>query len=134
MSTPLEIRVVLNSQTPVYRQIVDAVRSYCVAGTLPPGAKLPTVRELAANLGIHFNTVAEAYRTLADEGWVIIEGRRGVSVLDRRRPRTPGLDARADQGTRLRHLIAELHAKGFSKDWIRQEVLSALEATKKCTS
>jgi len=127
---PLQIRVILDSPTPVYRQIVDAIRSFCVAGSLAPGARLPTVRELASSLGVHFNTVAEAYRVLSDEGWVAIEGRRGVTVLDRERPRTPNATASADEASRLRHFIAELHGKGFSKDWIQHEVHAALETTK----
>jgi DNA-binding transcriptional regulator YhcF (GntR family) len=129
MSNSLQIRVVLDSPTPVYRQIVDAIRSHCVAGHLAPGTRLPTVRELAASLGIHFNTVAEAYRVLSSEGWLAIEGRRGATILDRQRPRTPNAAARADASSRLRHLIAELRGNGLSQDWIRNETEAALEAT-----
>jgi GntR family transcriptional regulator len=128
MPSSLQIRIVLDSPTPVYRQIVDALRSLCVDGRLSPGAKLPTVRELAASLGIHFNTVAEAYRVLAEEGFLLIEGRRGVTILDRQRPRTPNATAQADASSRLRNLIAELQARGLSPDWIRHETEAALEA------
>jgi GntR family transcriptional regulator len=124
----LEIRVTLDGPVPVYRQIVDAIRSHCVSGRLQPGEKLPTVRELAASLGIHFNTVAEAYRVLAEEDWLTLERRRGATVLDRRQPRTPAAAAHLDEGSRLRHLVAELQAKGFTNDWIRREVSVALEA------
>jgi GntR family transcriptional regulator len=126
MAPALQIRVILNGPTPVYRQIVDAIRSHAVAGRLTPGTRLPTIRELAASLGIHFNTVAEAYRTLADEGWLVIEGRRGATILDRAQPRTPNLTTQADAGSRLRYLIAELQAKGLSPDWIRQQTEAAL--------
>jgi DNA-binding transcriptional regulator YhcF (GntR family) len=128
MPDPLEIRVILDGPVPVYRQIVDAVRTLCVSGRLAPGTKLPTVRELAASLGVHFNTVAEAYRVLADEGWLLIAGRRGALVLDRRQPRAPGTAAHASESNRLRHLVAELQAKGFAKDWILKQVKAALEA------
>lgn len=79
---------------------------YC--GEVVPGTKLPTVRELAASLGIHFNTVAEAYRVLSYEGFLAIEGHRGATVLDRARPPTPNEDAAASEGNRLRHFVAEL--------------------------
>jgi GntR family transcriptional regulator len=125
----LEIRIVLDATIPVYRQIADAVRTYCVAGALQPGMKLPTVRDLAASLGIHFNTVAEAYRMLAEEGWLALEGRRGATILARRQPLAPSPQAEAEEANRLRHLIAELQAKGFTKDWIRRELLAALETT-----
>ena len=127
MAPTLQIRVVLDSPAPVYRQIVDALRSLCVDGRLTPGTKLPTVRSLAASLGIHFNTVAEAYRVLSDEGWLLIEGRRGATILDRKLPRKPNATAQAAASSRLRHLIAELQAKGLSPDWIRHEAEAALE-------
>ena len=126
MPNALQIRVILDGPVPVYRQIVDAIRAHIVAGRLTPGTKLPTVRELAASLGIHFNTVAEAYRVLADEGFLSIEGRRGATILDRAQPRTPNATAQADAGSRLRHLIAELQSKGLTPDWIRTETEAAL--------
>jgi GntR family transcriptional regulator len=131
MPSALQIRVVLNGPTPVYRQIVDAIRAHCVAGRLVAGAKLPTVRELAASLGIHFNTVAEAYRVLADEGFLVIEGRRGASILDRQTPRKPGLTVQTDAGSRLRHLVAELQSQGLTPDWIRSQTEAALNPSSK---
>jgi DNA-binding transcriptional regulator YhcF (GntR family) len=129
MGDGMEIRVVLDGPVPVYRQIVDGIRSHCVSGRLEAGMKLPTVRELAAELGVHHNTVAQAYRTLEEEGWVQIAGRRGVLVEPREQPAMPDALAARSEGSRLRHLIAELQAKGFSKEWIGREVLAALEAT-----
>ncbi len=130
VTDPLEIRIVIDAPVPVYRQIADAVRLFCVNGRLAPGAKLPTVRELAANLGVHHNTVAQAYRTLEDEGWLRIAGRNGVVVADRQQPAAPIGTERANEASRLRHLIAELRAKGFTKEWIGREVTSALETTR----
>jgi len=125
----VQIRIVFDGETPGYRQIADAIRLHCVAGDLVPGEKLPTVRELAASLGIHFNTVAEAYRVLADEGWLHSEGRRGATILDRRQPRQPSAASHADEGLRISQFLAALQARGFAKDWIRREVLAALEKT-----
>jgi DNA-binding transcriptional regulator YhcF (GntR family) len=57
-------------------QIIEAVR----AGTLPPGSRLPTVRELAGALGLAVNTVARAYRELETAGIVETRGRFGTFV------------------------------------------------------
>jgi DNA-binding transcriptional regulator YhcF (GntR family) len=57
-------------------QIIEAVR----AGTLPPGSRLPTVRELAGELGLAVNTVARAYRELETAGIVETRGRFGTFV------------------------------------------------------
>lgn len=57
-------------------QIIDAIR----AGTLPPGTRLPTVRELAGELGLAVNTVARAYRELEAADIVETRGRHGTFV------------------------------------------------------
>jgi DNA-binding transcriptional regulator YhcF (GntR family) len=57
-------------------QIIEAIR----AGTLPPGSRLPTVRELAGELGLAVNTVARAYRELDAAGVVETRGRHGTFV------------------------------------------------------
>ena len=72
MSDDTQIRIDLDASTPVNRQIVDQIRTLLVEGALPPGADLPSVRRLATDLGVHFATVADAYRTLAEEGWLEI--------------------------------------------------------------
>jgi DNA-binding transcriptional regulator YhcF (GntR family) len=57
-------------------QIIEAIRT----GALPPGARLPTVRELAAYLDLAANTVARAYRELETSGVVETRGRFGTFV------------------------------------------------------
>jgi GntR family transcriptional regulator len=126
MSGEPQLRIVLDSPVPIYRQIVDQIRAHCVQGTLVPGAQLPSVRELAASLGAHHNTVAEAYRTLAHEGWLAVRHGRRVIVLDRAQPLRPLAAAAGDNGLRLHGLIAELLAQGFDAPWIRQQIEAAL--------
>jgi DNA-binding transcriptional regulator YhcF (GntR family) len=49
------LRIDLGSATPVYRQIVDSLRARLVNGAFAPGARLPTVREIAIDLGVNHN-------------------------------------------------------------------------------
>jgi GntR family transcriptional regulator len=126
MKDALTLHVVLDSPVPVYRQVVDQLRALCVDGRLEPGHKLPSVREMAGRLGVHFNTIADAYRVLAEEGWLAVEHGRGARVLDRRAPKLPAAAAQIAHGSRLRHLVAELRGLGMDADWIRREVNAAL--------
>lgn len=127
MNAAPQIRIVLDGPTPVYRQIVDQIRTLCVDGKLRPGQGMPSVRQLAGTLGVHFNTVAEAYRSLAEEGWLEVRQGRSVTVSARGEPRPPTRAAATAHSSRLRHLVAELRANGLSPEWIRQEIESALE-------
>ncbi len=80
------IRIDLNSPVPATRQIADGLRVELVEGRLKPGDYLPSVRRIAMELGVHFNTVAEAYRVLASEGWLDLRHGRGATVVERTQP------------------------------------------------
>jgi len=113
MPNDLTIAIDLNSPVPVYRQIVDAIRHHLVEGSLKPGSLLPPVRQLAIDLGVHFNTVAQAYRLLSEEGWLDLRRRRGAMVLDRSRPAPPNKTNQERSLHRLREMIAQLQAEGI---------------------
>ena len=116
------LRIDLKSPVPVYRQIVDAVRILLVNGELNPGDSLPPVRRLALDLGVHFNTVAEAYRTLEEEGWLEIGRRSGARVVSR--PVTNRYDPETGETfqRRLREMVAEAQANGYPRKRIAREL------------
>ena len=67
---------------PIFRQIVDQIRSRIVSGSLAPGAELPAIRVLATSLAVNPNTIARAYRELESDGWVEKRRTRGTFVRD----------------------------------------------------
>ena len=107
------LRIELDSAVPAYRQIVDGLRILLVNGKLAPGSELPSVRRMALELGVHFNTVAEAYRTLSDEGWLDLRQGRGAMVVKRDAPAASPENLDEFQG-RVRALLAEALSKGVS--------------------
>jgi DNA-binding transcriptional regulator YhcF (GntR family) len=71
------------SSTPIFEQLRVTVIGAVRDGRLPAGARLPTVRELAADLGLAVNTVARTYRELETAGIVETRGRQGTFVARR---------------------------------------------------
>ena len=69
-----------DSPTPPYEQIRVQIATMIGAGTLPTGAHLPPIRQLAADLGLAVNTVARAYRELENSGLVASRVRHGTTV------------------------------------------------------
>ncbi len=69
-----------NAPEPPYEQVREQVRAQVETGALAPGTKLPTVRALAADLGLAANTVARAYRELESLGVIETRGRAGCVV------------------------------------------------------
>ncbi len=115
------LRIDLASDTPAYEQIVGGLRAILVAGGFQPGDQLPTVRQLAVDLGVHHNTVAEAYRVLAAEGWLDLKRGRGAIVLDRARPKAAA-HAKEDFTRKLRELIAKAITDGVSDSAIASQM------------
>ncbi len=129
MKPDTQIRIDLNSAIPVNRQIVNQLRTVLVERALKPGDVLPSVRRLAIDLGVHFNTVADAYRILAEEGWLEISHGRGAQVLDR--PVQPAdAETRALFQRRLRQLVAEARTQGLTQAAIAVELLSLAKGMK----
>ena len=104
----------LRSDLPIYSQIVEQVRQQIVNGELKPGDQLPTVRALASDLRVNFNTVARAYRLLDDANIISTQQGRGTYILDEPPPevteglRTASLEALA------RRFLKEASQLGFT--------------------
>jgi DNA-binding transcriptional regulator YhcF (GntR family) len=115
------LRIDVASPRPVYEQIVSGLRATLVAGEFEPGGLLPTVRQLATDLGVHHNTVAEAYRLLADEGWLDLRRGRGAVVLDRRVAK-PTPEAKLGFARRLEELVAKAITDGVPRTAITEQM------------
>lgn len=68
------------SAVPPYEQLRQQVTALVLGGALPPGSRLPAIRQLANDLGLAGGTVARAYRELESDGVVTTHGRHGTLV------------------------------------------------------
>ena len=73
-------RVDHTSAEPPFEQVRRQIAAQAASGELASGTRLPTVRALAAEVGLAVNTVARVYRELEADGIVVTEGRRGTFV------------------------------------------------------
>ena len=65
---------------PIYEQIQAELRRLMLTGALPPGSRLPSVRELAGQLAINPNTIQRAYRELESDGYILSVAGKGSFV------------------------------------------------------
>ena len=96
----MQIRIDNASNRPVYRQIIDQIKRDIALGRLIKDEKLPTVRQLAAQLAINPNTIAKAYRQLEQEGIIITKPGSGAFIAN--------LDSNLSRAVRKRLLSEEL--------------------------
>lgn len=119
----MNIHLDFRSDIPIYTQIVEQVRQQVASGELQPGDQLPTVRALALELRINFNTVARAYRLLDEAGIISTQQGRGTYILEEPPPemdeklRTLSLDALA------RRFLEEAARLGFSTEQAIERVV-----------
>ena len=98
---------------PIYEQIQTELRRLMLTGVLPPGSRLPSVRELAGQLAINPNTIQRAYRELETEGCIISMPGKGSFVADAADIARQKHQA-AEQA--LRQALADLRALGCSAE------------------
>jgi DNA-binding transcriptional regulator YhcF (GntR family) len=115
-----------DSGVPPYLQLVQQVRQAVRMGILDVGDKLPTVKEVVAELAINPNTVLKAYRELEHEG--IVEGRQGVGTFVSRRPEGPPPGTQARLARSLDKWVASARAEGLDDDAIESLVRDTLRS------
>lgn len=121
------IQLDFRSGTPIYTQIVEQVKLQVVSGELKPGDQLPTVRALALELRVNFNTVARAYRLLDEAGIISTQQGRGTYILEVPPPeRTDKLRQQA-LVTLTRDYLSEAYRLGCSPDEINKALIEQLE-------
>jgi len=121
------IQLDFRSGIPIYTQIVEQVNQQVVSGELKPGDQLPTVRALALELRVNFNTVARAYRLLDEAGIISTQQGRGTYILEVPPPkRTDKLRQQALEAL-TRDYLSEAHRLGCSPDEISKVLKEQLE-------
>ncbi len=114
----MHLRLDLHSRVPIYVQIVEQVKAMVAAGPLEPGSQLPTVREMASELRINFNTVARAYRLLHEEGVISTQQGRGTYVMEKAPPPSAGGERRARLESLIELWFEDAVKFGFTLDEI----------------
>jgi GntR family transcriptional regulator len=114
----MEIRIDRISRVPIYDQIKEQIKGLIHAGQIKTGDQLPTIRELSVDLSVNFNTVALAYRDLANEGVIITERGKGTFVAS-----TPGEEEmQTIRREKLANLLAVLFRETERLGYTQEEV------------
>jgi GntR family transcriptional regulator len=127
---PLTLQLDFRSGLPIYIQIMNQIENQVIGGILKPGDQLPTVRALASEIRVNFNTVARAYRMLDEARIISTQQGRGTYITEipppevKEKLRNETLEALA------RRYIGEALRLEFSKSEISQMVKDQLKAWK----
>jgi GntR family transcriptional regulator len=118
----LILRIDFRSGLPIYIQIVNQVQAQVAGGILNPGDQLPTVRALAEELRVNFNTVARAYRILDEARIISTQQGRGTYITEIPPPKVTEKLRREALAALTQRYISEAVRLDFSKDEISEIV------------
>lgn len=124
----LILQIDFRSGLPIYTQIVNQIHAQVASGILQPGDQLPTVRALAEELRVNFNTVARAYRLLDEERIISTQQGRGTYITEIPPPKVSEKLRRESLEELTNRYITEAMRLEFSKSEIRQMVSDQLKA------
>lgn len=124
----LTIQIDFRSGLPIYTQIVNQVQAQVASGILKPNDQLPTVRALAEELRVNFNTVARAYRILDEARIISTQQGRGTYITEIPPPKVTERLRRESLEALTQRYIGEALRLEFSKSEIRQIVSDQLKA------
>lgn len=115
------------SERPLYLQICDEVVRAIAAGELEAGDEMPSVRSLAADLGINLHTVNKAYATLRDKGHLVLRGRKRTLVAERPEPSESGsIELPEALAAELARIALEAKAQGVGEEALAGAVASII--------
>ena len=126
----LLLQIDFRSGLPIYTQIVNQLQAQVVGGVLKPGDQLPTVRALAEELRVNFNTVARAYRILDVARIISTQQGRGTYITDVPPPQITEQLRKESLEALTQRYISEAVRLDFSKTEINQMIKEQLKAWK----
>jgi GntR family transcriptional regulator len=126
----LMLQIDFRSGLPIYTQIVNQVQAQVAGGILKPGDQLPTVRALAEELRVNFNTIARAYRLLDEARIISTQQGRGTYITEIPPPKvTERLRKESLQALTQRYINEAMRLE-FSKSEISETVKDQLKSWK----
>ena len=127
---PLTLQLDFRSGLPIYIQITNQIENQVIGGKLKPGDQLPTVRALASELRVNFNTVARAYRMLDEARIISTQQGRGTYITEVPPPEVKEKLRQETLEALARRYIGEALRMEFSKQEISQMVKDQLKTWK----
>jgi GntR family transcriptional regulator len=125
----LMLHIDFRSGLPIYTQIVNQVQTQLAGGMLKPGDQLPTVRALAEELRVNFNTVARAYRILDEARIISTQQGRGTFITEIPPPNITEKLRRESLQALTKRYISEAMRLEFSKEDISEMIRDQLKAS-----
>ena len=126
VSNAMNIAIDIESDTPIFTQLVEQIKQGVASKKLQPGMSLPSIRQLANELGVNPNTVSKAYKLLERDSVIIGKGYRGTFIHDEALEHCE-IDLNATALCVITDSIKKLRELGLTDSEIRNAFTSAMK-------
>ena len=123
------IKIEFESKVPIYQQLKNQIIKGIASGELKEGESMPSVRQLAKDIGINLHTVNKTYKILKNEGFLITHRRKKVMVNSRERMIDPDFAKKIKD--QLEPIIAKSICKGVERPELQKIVSEVYEQISK---
>lgn len=106
----------LESRTPIYEQVIEQIERFVALGIYKPNEQIPSIRELAASLGINPNTIKKSYEELESKGVIYTISTKGTFISKNTKD---VINKKINEGIEnIKNIIVDLEKIGISKNEI----------------
>ncbi|SHI82974.1 transcriptional regulator, GntR family [Clostridium cavendishii DSM 21758] len=122
------IKIIFDSETPIYLQLKNEIIKAIARGELEDGESLPSIRDLSVDIGVNLHTINKAYNLLKDEGYLIIDRRKGAIVNIKKNSKEEFIKS-IDEDIEV--FVSSCICKGVSKNEINKIISDKYDFIKK---
>jgi GntR family transcriptional regulator len=122
----MNLEIDFRSGIPIYLQVVERIKERIAVGRIKPGDQLPTVRSLALELRVNFNTIARSYRILDETGIISTQQGRGTYVMNIPPPEVSEKIRQEALLALTRRYLADAERLGASPEEVQQGIKDKL--------
>jgi GntR family transcriptional regulator len=130
----MNLEIDFRSGIPIYLQVVERIKERIASGRLKPGDQLPTVRSMALELRVNFNTIARAYRILDEVGIISTQQGRGTYILEMPPPEVAEVLRQQSLEALTQRYISEVVRLGSSPNEIARMIQEQVAKSKEIGS
>lgn len=108
------IKMDFQSEIPIYQQLKNQIIIGIASGKIEYGESLPSVRQLASDIGVNLHTINKAYNQLKVEGYVEIDRRKGATISSK--PKSPDVNKKENLIYEFTNLISTAICGGYTQE------------------
>jgi DNA-binding transcriptional regulator YhcF (GntR family) len=108
------VKIDFNSDVPIYIQLKQQIIEGIADGSIEEGENLPSVRQMAEDIGINLHTVNKAYALLRDDNFILMDRRKGAVINSKQNMQLNDYEEKFEED--IKPIIAEAYCRGMTEE------------------